>query len=133
MASSKIATIATVNEKTGKRTAYQATIWDVPNTPFIINISPGHEDDDKPYYVVSHKHTGYAVLPCGRMTRKSSTEAAKVFFDNCPAALKILLQNESMSADQVQKQISIIMKNRQNKLSFNSARSLALLVLKDAR
>ena len=133
MASSKITTIPTINEKTGKRGTHQATIWDVPNTPFIINISPGHEDDDKPYYVVSHKHTGYAVLPCGRMTRKSVTEAAKVFFENCPEPIKVLLQSEDMEAEELQNKIMPIMKDRKNKLSFNNARNMAFLVLKDAR
>ena len=133
MASSKITTIPTIDEKTGKRGTYTTTVWDVPHTPFIVHVSPGHEDDAKPYYVVSHKHTGYAVLPCGRMTRKSVTEAAKVFFENCPEPIRVLLQNEDMEAEELQSKITPIMKDRKTKLSFSNARSLAFLVLKDAR
>ena len=133
MASSKLTTIAIIDEKTGKRSQYTTTVWDVPNTPLIINVSPGHEDDAKPYYVVTHKHTGYAVLPCGRMTRKSVTEAAKVFFENCPESIRVLLQNEDMDAETMQKKITPLMKDRRQKLDFSNARSLAFLVLKDAR
>lgn len=134
MASKRFQTIPTINEnKKGKHDQYVATVWNVPDTPLMVNISPGHEDDDKPYYVISHKHTGYAVLPCGRMTLKSSIEAAQVFFTHCPAPIKVLLEDSNMDAETLQKRIDPIMKNRRNKTDFNVARQLALNTLKGAR
>ena len=133
MATKKYQTIPTINENKRKRSEYVATVWNVPDTPLIVNISPGHEDDDKPYYVISHKHTGYAILPCGRMTLKSSMEAAKVFFTHCPAPIKVLLQDPNMDAETMQKHIDPIMKNKRNKTDFNLARQLALNTLKSAR
>jgi len=130
MPSSKNLTIPAVNTRTGKIDKYQATTWSVPKTPFIVNITPGYESDDNPKYTITHKHTGWGILECGRVTRKSAIEAAVLLFENYPAPLKVLLENNVYTSHEIQNRIKVILDKKANKTTWRQAEIIALACLK---
>jgi len=132
MASSKITTIPTVNSKTGKLNQYEATTWSVPGTPFIVNITPGYEDEKKRRYTITHKHTGWGILLCGQVTLKSTIEAAKVLFDNYPAPLKVAMDSPGLTPHELQDKIKVILDKRVNKTTWKNAKFAAALCLKQS-
>jgi hypothetical protein len=132
MPSSKLVTIPTINEKTGMMVKYQATTWSVPGTPFIVNIEPGYEDEEKRRYTITHKHTGWAIMPCGQVTLKSTIEAAKVLFDNYPAPLKVAMDSPGLTPHELQDKIKVILDKRTNKAAWKHAKTVALICLKQS-
>jgi hypothetical protein len=132
MASSKITTIKTLNTKTKKLDTYQAVSWSVPGTPFIVNITPGYEDEKKRRYTITHKHTGWAIMLCGQVTLKSTIEAAKVLFDNYPAPLKVAMENQGLTPHELQDQIKVILSKRVNKTTWKNAKFAAASYLKQS-
>jgi hypothetical protein len=132
MPSSKLVTIPTMNTKTGKMDKYQATTWSVPGTPFIVNVTPGYENDEKRRYTITHKHTGWGILLCGAVTRKSAIEAARALFDNYPSPLKVAMNNTVFTPHELQDKIKTILDKRTNKTTWNQARIVALFCLKQS-
>jgi hypothetical protein len=104
-----------VISKDGPKTPSKARLrlvdaTDVPYTQFFVNRQVGDEEEKYPVWVVSHKHSGWGILGCGRCSKALAMQAAKYLWDELPPELKDLLITKDVDGFDLDKQMKHLYK-----------------------
>ena len=85
----------------------QVDSTDVPHTQLFVHRKLGDEDESKPEYMISHKHSGWGVLS-GRCTKKSMIACAQFLWSQMPNEIVDLMSTQESDSLNYNKRIKEI-------------------------